>query len=325
MDVASERASLIEKINNVEAKTFMSVSEQVFSYQMKYNNLFASFVKNTRQEFPVFLPISAFKHHEVMTGNWLPQKTYRSSGTTASVTSSHLIRDESYYLKHAEELFSEAFGPIQDYTILALLPHYLEREDSSLIAMVNHLMSKSDRRHSGYFLYDYKALQETLMECKSAGKKTMLIGVSYALLDFVDVYKFPFPGLTIMETGGMKGRRREMPREELHAVLQKAFHLEHICSEYGMTELLSQCYSKKNGIYYFSKTMRVMITEINDPYYFMPNGKNGVMNIIDLANLDSCAFIATEDLGIVHDDKAFSVLGRLDNSDLRGCNLLIGD
>jgi len=248
---------------------------------------------------------------------------FSSSGTTGMVTSKHLVTDVSLYERSFMQGFKAFYGNIQDYTVLALLPSYLERDGSSLIYMVDHLIRESGDPQSGYFLYDHDALYAALQRQKLTNRKTLLIGVTYALLDFVEKYQIKFPGLIIMETGGMKGKRPEMLREELHNQLKEGFGVAAIHSEYGMTELLSQAYSKAEGIFACPPWMKILIRDTNDPLTILPQGRTGGLNIIDLANLNSCSFIATQDLGKTLGDGTFEVLGRFDNSDIRGCNLLV--
>ena len=249
--------------------------------------------------------------------------TFTSSGTTGTITSSHFVTDLGWYTESFRLAFSLFYGNIKNYTILALLPSYLEREGSSLIYMVDDLIKQSGNPYSGFFLYNYDELSYRLKKQKEAQKPTLLIGVTFALLDFIEQYKMDFAQLIVMETGGMKGRREEMIREELHEQLCKGFGVNTIHSEYGMTELLSQAYSNGNGIFNCPPWMKTIIRDTNDPMSLLNDGKTGGINVIDLANINSCSFIATQDLGRVYADNSFEVLGRFDNSDIRGCNLLI--
>jgi hypothetical protein len=239
------------------------------------------------------------------------------------VTSRHLVTDVSWYEESFRTGFELFYGPISNYTIFALLPSYLERGDSSLIYMVEDLIKQSNDPASGFFLYNHDELYHQLKKQQQQQKPTVLIGVTYALLDLIEQYQINFPGLIVMETGGMKGRRKEMIREDLHTQLCKGFGVNAIHSEYGMTELLSQAYSTGNGIFNCPPWMRILIRDTNDPLSLLENGKAGGINIIDLANINSCSFIATQDLGQIHPDGSFEVLGRFDNADIRGCNLLI--
>ena len=312
-------------------ESFNGIALKIFRYQLVHNKLYNWFIHNLSIELNdivhytniPFLPIEFFKTHEIQSGEFTPQKIFKSSGTTGSVTSQHLIKDLELYEKsfiHSFELF---FGDPKEYTILALLPAYLERNNSSLVYMSNVLIEKSSSKDSGFYLDDYEGLSKLLQKLKSQNKKVILLGVTFALLDLAEQYSVSFPELIIMETGGMKGRRKEMVREELHHTLKTAFRVKRIYSEYGMTELLSQAYSKGDGLYNCPPWMKVMIRDVNDPFTILPPGKTGGINIIDLANIHSCSFLATQDLGRVHADGTFEVLGRFDNSDIRGCNLLV--
>ena len=250
--------------------------------------------------------------------------TFTSSGTTGMITSSHYISDVSWYTESFRKAFQLFYGDIQNYTLLALLPSYLEREGSSLIYMTDDLIRQSCNPDSGFFLYNHDELYQLLKKQQQMQKPTLLIGVTFALLDFIENYNLNFPELIVMETGGMKGRRKEMIREELHAQLCKGFGVGAIHSEYGMTELLSQAYSKGKGIFNCPPWMKIITRDTNDPMSRLGHDKTGGINVIDLANSNSCSFIATQDLGRVYADSSFEVLGRFDNSDIRGCNLLVG-
>jgi phenylacetate-coenzyme A ligase PaaK-like adenylate-forming protein len=252
-----------------------------------------------------------------------PSLVFTSSGTTGNNTSKHLVSDISLYERSFITAFNLFYGIPEDYVILALLPSYLEREGSSLVYMVNHLIENSRHSESGFYLNDLEGLSDTLLSVDSSGKKVLLIGVSFALLDLVEQHKFKLKNTVIMETGGMKGRRREMIREELHAILQKGFSVPVIHSEYGMTELLSQAYSKGNGIFKCPPWMKILIRDPEDALTYLEDKKTGGINVIDLANLYSCSFIATQDLGKKEDDNTTQILGRFDNSDVRGCNLMV--
>ena len=239
------------------------------------------------------------------------------------INSKHLVTDVSWYEESFRRAFEIFYGDIRDYCILALLPSYLEREGSSLIYMAEDLVKRSNNPDSGFYLYNHDELYQQLKKQQDAKKPTLLIGVTFALLDFVEQYPIDFPELIVMETGGMKGRRKEMIREELHQTLCNGFGVDAIHSEYGMTELLSQAYSKGNGIFQCPPWMKIITRDTNDPISSLGNEKTGGINVIDLANINSCSFIATQDLGKVYADGSFEVLGRFDDSDIRGCNLLI--
>jgi hypothetical protein len=251
------------------------------------------------------------------------QVTFTSSGTTGMINSRHMVIDVSWYEESFRRAFDIFYGDIKNYTILALLPSYLEREGSSLIYMAEDLVKRSENSESGFYLYNHEELYQQLKKQQQAKKPTLLIGVTFALLDFAEHHQIDFPELIVMETGGMKGRRKEMIREDLHQTLSKGFGVNIIHSEYGMTELLSQAYSNGNGIFNCPPWMKVITRDTNDPFTTLDNDKTGGINVIDLANINSCSFIATQDLGKVYSDGSFEVLGRFDNSDIRGCNLLI--
>lgn len=270
-----------------------------------------------------FMPIEFFKTQQVIADGMNAEVTFSSSGTTGMVTSKHLVADVDVYEQTFRRIFADFYGPLSDIAILALLPSYLERNGSSLIYMVDDLMKQSKQPESNYFLYNHQELYDTLILLKNKGTKTILFGVTYALLDFIENYAFEFPELIIMETGGMKGKRKEMVKQEIHQLLEKAFAVNGIHSEYGMTELLSQGYSAGKGIFRLPKWMKILIRDTNDPLSLIPPHKTGGINVIDLANRYSCSFIATQDLGKVYQDGSFEILGRFDQSDIRGCNLLV--
>jgi phenylacetate-coenzyme A ligase PaaK-like adenylate-forming protein len=319
----------IFSINNKEQ--FNTIALQVFQYQAKFCKVYHDFITvlnidpanvQTIRQIP-FLPIAFFKTHAVISTNDAVQITFTSSGTTGNITSSHYITDVTWYEDSFRNAFQLFYGDIKNYTVLALLPSYLEREGSSLIYMANDLIRQSDNPDSGFFLYNHDELAHQLKKQQQAQKPTLLIGVTFALLDFIEQNPMNFPELIIMETGGMKGRRKEMIREELHDNLCKGFGVSTIHSEYGMTELLSQAYSKGNGIFNCPPWMQVLTRDTNDPMTILNGDKAGGINVIDLANINSCSFIATQDLGKVYSDGSFEVLGRFDNADIRGCNLLV--
>ncbi|OYW19070.1 MAG: acyl transferase, partial [Sphingobacteriales bacterium 12-47-4] len=265
-----------------------------------------------------FLPISFFKTHHVVAGEFTPELVFQSSGTTGMTRSTHLVKEASFYKTSYTRGFESIYGPVSGRRILGLLPSYLEQGESSLVYMVEGLIRDSGHPESGFYLNDHERLKDTLQK----GGPTILIGVTYALLDFAEKFSFPLKETIVMETGGMKGRREELTRMEVHERLKKAFSLEKIHSEYGMTELLSQAYSTGEGVFACPPWMRVLLREEEDPLSVNTNPGNGVLNIIDLANLYSCSFIATEDSGRLRNDGTFDVLGRMDNSDIRGCSLL---
>lgn len=315
---------------DLENERFEESALAVFHYQAAHNPLYSRFLKllNYRREPSAveripFLPIQFFKTQEIKTGSWQSQTTFTSSSTTGQTPSRHLVRDLNFYLENTRRGFAKYYGDPSEWRILALLPSYLEREGSSLVAMVEHFIQLSNFPESGFFLHDFEELRDTLTFCKSKGYKTLLLGVSFALLDFAERFPMDLSGITIMETGGMKGRRRELTRVELHEILRTAFQAEAIHSEYGMTELFSQAYATGGSLFSPAPTMRVLATEIYDPFCPVAPGRTGVLNIIDLANLDTCSFIQTEDVGKVFSDGRFEVLGRLDAAEMRGCNLMV--
>lgn len=310
---------------------FNETALQVFNYQAQHNPVYSQFIEGLKidtasitsySQIP-FLPIEFFKSHTILSTGEHVEVTFTSSGTTGMITSSHRITDITWYEESFRRAFNIFYGDIRDFTVLALLPSYLEREGSSLIYMVDDLIKQSNHPDSGFFLYNHDELFHQLKKQQDAGKPTLLIGVTFGLLDFIENYQVNFPELIVMETGGMKGRRKEMIREELHTILGKGFGVKQIHSEYGMTELLSQAYSKGDGIFNCPPWMKIIIRDTNDPLSTLQTGKTGGISVIDLANINSCAFIATQDLGRIYPDGSFEVLGRFDQSDIRGCNLLI--
>lgn len=312
-------------------KEFEKTTLKVFRHQYDSNSVYQEFCNllhkdkqnvKTIKDIP-FLPIQFFKSHEVLSSQEPVQTTFTSSGTTGSITSKHLVTDLSYYEQSFRQAFSQFYGNIEDYTVLALLPSYLEREGSSLIYMVNDLIEGSNNPDSGFYLHNYSELIEKLIKLDSSGENVVLIGVTYALLDLIDIQSFQLKNTIIMETGGMKGKRKEIIREELHAMLCKGFGVNEIHSEYGMTELLSQAYSLGDGIFECPPWMDILIRDTEDALNYVDYGKTGGINVIDLANINSCSFIATQDLGKKYTNQSFEVLGRFDNSDIRGCNLMV--
>jgi len=317
---------------NIQSKTYFNeVALQVFKHQFENNPVYRSFCDllyihpvdvKTIQQIP-FLPIQFFKSHEVLSSREQIEETFSSSGTTGSITSKHLVTDISWYKESFTKGFEYFYGTIENYTVLALLPNYLERTGSSLIYMVDDFIKKSKSPESGFYLNNIDDLAEKLIHLDKKGDKILLIGVSFALLDLIEKHPFQLQNTIVMETGGMKGRRKEITRDELHSLLSKGFGTEKIHSEYGMTELLSQGYSNGDGIFECPPWMQVLIRDTDDPLSTITNSKSGGINVIDLANYNSCSFIATQDLGKVHANGSFSVLGRFDNSDVRGCNLMV--
>jgi phenylacetate-coenzyme A ligase PaaK-like adenylate-forming protein len=321
--------NFIRKIFDSKIMNFDELALQLFSYQNLYNEVFRKYISgvalkteiNNINDIP-FLPVSFFKTHELKTGNFESHIIFTSSGTSGSVHSKHEVNDVSIYASSFNKAFQLFYGDANEYCILALLPSYLEREGSSLVYMFESLINESKHPFSDFYLHDLQKLKKTLLTLKEQKQKTILAGVTFALLDFSENFQIDFPELIVMETGGMKGRRKEMIREELHELLKKTFGVLTIHSEYGMTELLSQAYSKGEGKFVCPPWMKIIITDINDPFHILPDGKTGIINVIDLANIYSCAFIKTEDIGLKFSDGTFEVLGRVDNSDLRGCSLM---
>ena len=317
--------------NITSQKQFDKLALKVFRFQHENNKVYREFCDflntnpqhvKTIQQVP-FLPIQFFKSHEVISSTDVIQEIFTSSGTTGMITSKHLVTDISIYEESFRNAFSEFYGNIEDYTVLALLPSYLERDGSSLIYMVNDLIEHSNNAHSGFYLNNYDELIAKLISLDNSGQNVLLIGVTYALLDLIELQNFQLKNTIIMETGGMKGKRKEMIREELHEILSKGFGVENIHSEYGMTELLSQAYSFGKGIFECPNWMQILIRDTEDALSYVEYGKNGGINVVDLANINSCSFIATQDLGKYHSNNSFEILGRFDNSDIRGCNLMV--
>lgn len=310
---------------------FEKVALKLFQQQFNFNPVYNEFCKHLNvnkhqvkslKDIP-FLPIQFFKTHEVKTSDFTPEITFLSSGTTGQIQSQHKVKNLSLYEDSFTKTFEHFYGNIEDFVILGLLPSYLEREGSSLIYMVDHFIKKSKFKESGFYLNELEQLSETLKKADQSGKKVLLIGVSFALLDLVEKETFQLQNTIVMETGGMKGRRKEMIRKELHDILSKGFGVGDIHSEYGMTELLSQAYSKGQSKFECPPHMKILIRDTEDPFTYLDNGKTGGINVIDLANKDSCPFIATQDLGKQVNSTEFEILGRFDQSDIRGCNLLV--
>lgn len=311
--------------------SFNHMAIELFQHQYENNLIYKQFTDslhiNKKEVTTVaripFLPISFFKTHTIITDINNPQVVFTSSGTTGMVTSKHFVTDISLYEKSYLKGFLNFYGKPEEYCILALLPSYMERTGSSLLYMVNDLIKQSNHPDSGFYLHNLEELSNKLIELDSKKQKTILVGVTYALLDLIAEKKFKLNHTIIMETGGMKGKRKELVREELHAILSEGFGVETIHSEYGMTELLSQAYSSSNGVFHCPPWMKIMVRDITDPFNWVMPGKTGGINVIDLANSNSCAFIATQDLGRIICSATFELLGRFDASDTRGCNLLV--
>lgn len=327
-----KRVFTAEDIISIQTtKEFHKTAMKVFRFQFQHNEVYQKYCLLLRKspenvkhitEIP-FLPITFFKSKEVLSSNSSIQTTFTSSGTTGIITSKHHVVDLSFYEASFRSAFSKFYGNIEDYAVLALLPSYLERDGSSLIYMVKDFIEGSNNPDSGFYLNNYTELAHKLTQLDNDGQNVLLIGVTYALLDMIEMQKFQLKNTIIMETGGMKGKRKEMIREELHTILADGFGVDKIHSEYGMTELLSQAYSFGDGIFECPPWMDVLIRDTEDPLSLIANEKTGGINIIDLANINSCSFIATQDLGKKYNNAAFEVLGRFDNADVRGCNLMV--
>ena len=367
---------LKQKVLQLISQDFDSLALEIFRFQAEHNLVYKKYLQClhiqadtiTNIEKIPFLPIEFFKTQSVISGNDKTKITFESSGTTGQNTSQHHVQDPNFYVEIAEQIFEHFYGKLSEFQILALLPSYLERANSSLVYMVEHFIKKSGNPNSGFYLDDYEALAKALKgdgrkeieELKIGGQKskvenrkskTLLIGVTFGLLDFAEsgidlTFLQDIDNLIVMETGGMKGRRKELLREEVHEILTNTFHVETIHSEYGMTELLSQGYSKGEGIFELPVSMKILLRDVNDPFNYVSNSRSGGINVIDLANVDSCCFIETKDLGswIINNEELtvnhatlpssplsvssqttvkFRILGRFDNSDIRGCNLMI--
>ena len=318
-------------LQNITPDNFEQTALKIFRFQSENNLVYKNYINalgiktdciDTASKIP-FLPISFFKTHRVVSGEFLERLCFRSSGTTTAVKSCHYIKDPQIYQQSFLQGFQKEYGHPEKWTILALLPSYLERGDSSLVYMVKHLINASHSQQSGFYLDDFTALKNQITAIEKRGQQTLLIGVSFALLDFLERYDMSsLYHTTVMETGGMKGWRKEMIRADLHHRLKKGFGVANIHSEYGMTELLSQAYSAKNGIFTTPSWMRVVTRAMDDPLSLTAPKITGGLNIIDLANVHSCSFIATDDIGKTYPDGSFEVLGRLDSAEIRGCNLM---
>jgi Acyl-protein synthetase, LuxE len=324
----------MEHLTPERQEQFSTNALELFKKQFAGNPVYRQFVDRLQvntdqirrmQDIP-FLPIAFFKSHILQTGSFTPEVCFESSGTTGSINSKHGLRSVRSYLENTSLNFSEFYGEPSRYCFLALLPSYMEKGNSSLVAMAHHLMQESGHPDNGFYLYELDRLALNLQRLDSQEQPVVLIGVTYALLDLAEQYKMHLKHTIVMETGGMKGRKKEITREEMHGILRIGLGVEHIHSEYGMTELQSQAYSQRDGFFRPSSTMRVLLRAPDDPFeiwdeYAFP-GRTGVVNIIDLANRDTLAFMATDDLARFNGDGTFEMLGRLDHSDVRGCSLL---
>jgi len=324
--------SFISDLQNLNASNYTDIALRLFRYQARHNPIYAQYIHHLGVQVDTvvrindipFLPISFFKNHIVKTEDWKEEITFHSSGTTGNTTSKHFIADLNFYLQHAEECFTHFFGLLSQYHFLALMPSYLEQKNSSLIAMMSSFIQKSQSSDSRFYLNEYDTLFEDINRLKKDTKKKIILwGVSFALLDFADKYKVDLSNCLVFETGGMKGRRKEVTRAELHTRLMNHFNIDKVFSEYGMTELLSQAYTTGGEVFYPPPVMKVVVREVLDPLERGLVNRTGGINIIDLANIHSVAFIETEDAGKVYEDGSFEIIGRLDNSDVRGCNLMV--
>jgi hypothetical protein len=316
---------------SIQEQDLEAAALEVFNNQYQHNAIYRAYTDalhiipakvDSLLKIP-FLPIQFFKTHAVTNGNFQPELVFESSGTTQTINSRHLVKDAKVYEQSFMAAFERFYGPVSEYVILGLLPSYLERKHSSLVYMVEQLVKQSNHPASGFYLYEHDKLFNRLQELEARKQKTLLIGVTFALLDFAEQYALNLENTIVMETGGMKGRREEWTRQEVHAFLQQRLGCKQVHAEYGMTELLSQAYSYGQGLFNTPPWMKVLVRDENDPFQLFTENAAGVINVVDLANVHSCAFIATEDIGRLHDHGTFEVMGRLDNSALRGCSLMV--
>lgn len=321
---------LEDKIFDVQKHGFEQLALELFRLQANENRLYSSFIQALKIDSEKienlasipFLPVSFFKNHDIITGNFKPEVVFESSGTTQTGNSRHLVKNADLYRRSFTKTFELFYGSPGEWCVIGLLPSYLERKNSSLVMMVNELIAMSSHAESGFYLYEHDKLAQILQKNEAAKQKTILIGVTFALLDFAEQFRFPLKYTTVMETGGMKGRRKEITRPEVHQILKDAWTLDSIHSEYGMTELLSQAYSFADGLFRCPPWMKIILRDEDDPLTVSIENRSGLINVIDLANIYSCAFIATDDIGKLHDKGSFEVIGRMDSSDVRGCSLM---
>lgn len=319
------------RVLSMQAQDFDQLALEAFAYQAKHNPIYAQYINYlginpttiaTVEQIP-FLPIEFFKTHQVSCNDIQTALVFESSGTTGQITSKHLIENKVFYDQLAEQIFYKQYGPLDQYEILALLPSYLERKNASLVCMIDNFVSKSGK-HSGFYLYNQQDLAEKIEALADRSHRVIVIGVTFALLDMSEAFPCNFQEGILIETGGMKGRKREMIRQEVHELLKTGFGVKQVFSEYGMTELTSQAYSGMDGTFQMPDSMRVYLREINDPFTTIQQlGRTGGINVIDLGNIHSCCFIETKDIGTLAGKSSFNVLGRMDNSDVRGCNLMV--
>lgn len=334
LNIERDHSKIIEGLFDFNTSSFEEKALSVFRLQASLNPVYREYLRLLKIDpesiwrlcdIP-FLPISFFKTHAIATGNFEPEAVFESSGTTGSATSRHQVKDLSLYRRSYEAGFEQFYGQPQDWCIIALLPSYLERRHSSLVVMADALIRESGHPKSGFYLYEHDRLHQVLQELEAAGQRTLLLGVTFALLDFAEAFPMQLKHTIVMETGGMKGRREEWTRDEVHSFLQARWGIEQVHSEYGMTELLSQAYSAGGGRFLPARTLRVLIRAEDDPFAVADSQAEpvrGILNLVDLANIWSCSFIATDDAGTLYPDGSFEVRGRVDNSDIRGCSLMV--
>lgn len=326
----SFKESFKRNIFHLSEDTFEKNALDVFIFQSQFNSVYAKYLKligvdpasvTAIDQIP-FLPIRFFKSNMVKTGDWHEEAIFYSSGTTGQQRSRQYVEDLKFYQKIAATIFKGFYSDLSEYAFLFLLPSYLERSGASLVFMAEHLKEAGGNKYSGFFLDNYDELYQRLLDLRRIGQKTILLGVTFALIDFAAQFSIDWPELIVMETGGMKGRSKELIRENVHDRLKRSFGVPYIHSEYGMTELTSQAYSMGDGWYTCPAWMKIQVRQINDPFTKAIKGKTGVIQVIDLANISTCSFIETADLGRKTENGAFQVLGRMDNSEMRGCNLM---
>ncbi len=328
MNFEEQRKNLIQAIQGVSARDFEEVALRLFRFQAQHCRVYNQFLDQLRcipskirsiDQIP-FLPIETFKYNVVQTGTWEAETCFKSSGT---VRSQHWVRSLAWYHRGTIETFEQRFGSLRGSNVLALLPHYIEAGDSSLVSMVTAFMQRTGQDQELFFLHDFEGLAKTIDELAQRDQRIILFGVTYALLDFAASYPIRMPkDILIMETGGMKGRKKEWLRTDLHQYLCEKWQIHQICTEYGMTELYSQAYGHQDGWLRPARHLKILIKELTDPMIALPEGKTGVIHAVDLANIDTCAFIATSDIGRENHTNGFQVLGRMSDSDMRGCQLL---
>jgi hypothetical protein len=318
-------------IFTLQEQDMEAVALELFHYQYRENDIYRAYTDALRRkpsairsisQIP-FLPIQFFKTHTVTCGTFEPELIFESSGTTQTVNSRHFVKEAALYQQSFLAGFERSYGPVSDYVVVGLLPSYLERQHSSLVYMVQDMVGRSGHAASGFYLYEHDKLAAQLRELEASKQKTLLIGVTFGLLDFAEHYSLQLEHTIVMETGGMKGRREEWTRQQVHTYLKERLGCKHIHAEYGMTELLSQAYSYGDGVFTTPPWMKILVRDENDPFQLSAANASGVINVVDLANVYSCAFIATDDIGKLRADGSFEVLGRLDNSALRGCSLMV--